>query len=106
MAGQHAIELILARNLITNIDLAAMLVDPDGVIVFFNDAAGRFVGRRFEEVGPLPREAWNEQYGPFDESGAVVATNDLPVTIALREGLPSTDRVRLRFNDELVDVEV
>jgi PAS domain-containing protein len=103
----HPIELILARNLVSNIKLAALLLYPDGVIVFFNDAAGDLVGRRFEEVGPLSREAWSEEFGPFDEFGAVVPTDGLPVTVALREGLPATDRVRVRFKaEELLEIEV
>jgi PAS domain-containing protein len=101
------VELILARNLVSHITLAALLIDPDGVIVYFNDAAGELIGRRFEEVGPLERDAWNAEFGPFDEFGAVVPTQDMPVTVALREGLPATDRVRLRLRDEeLVEVEV
>jgi PAS domain-containing protein len=101
------VELILARNLVSRITLAALLIDTDGVIVYFNDAAGELIGRRFEEVGPLGRDAWNAEFGPFDEFGAVVPTGDLPVGVALREGLPVTDRVRLKLRDEeLVEVEV
>jgi len=103
----HAIELILARNLVTSIRLAALLLDPDGVIVYFNDAAGELIGRRFEEVGPLSREQWNEQFGPFDEFGAVIPTDHMPVTVALRDGLPSIDRVHVRLDrDELIEIEV
>jgi hypothetical protein len=33
------LELILARNLVSLVSLAAVLVDVDGQIVFYNDAA-------------------------------------------------------------------
>jgi PAS domain-containing protein len=106
MASQP-VELILARNLISSIDLASMLVDPDGVIVFFNDKAGELVGRRFDEVGPLSREEWNSSFGPFDEFGQVVPTDDLPLTAALRTGLPVNARFHIRVgDDELTEVEV
>jgi PAS domain-containing protein len=106
MASQP-LELILARNLIDGITLAAFLVDPDGVLVFFNDAAGELIGRRFEEVGRLRREEWSSEFGPFDEFGKLMPTEDLPVTVALRQGLPAHDRFRISGSeDELIDVDV
>ena len=106
MASQP-LELILARNLISGIGLAAFLVDPDGVLVFFNDAAGQLVGRRFEEVGRLQREEWNSEFGPFDEFGQLMPQDSLPLTSALREGLPANGRFRVRGRgDKIVEVEV
>jgi PAS domain-containing protein len=107
MASQP-LELILARNLIDGITLAAFLVDPDGVLVFFNDAAGELIGRRFEEVGRLRREEWSSEFGPFDEFGQLMPTDSLPVTVALRQGLPAHDRFRISSSneDELVEVDV
>jgi PAS domain-containing protein len=105
MASQP-LELILARNLISGIGLAAFLVDPDGVLVFFNDAAGELIGRRFEEVGRLRRDQWNE-FGPFDEFGKLMPTEELPVTLALRKGLPAHDRFRISSGgDEMTEVDV
>jgi PAS domain-containing protein len=101
------VELILARNLVSSITLAAFLVDPEGKLVFFNDAAGELVGRRFEEVGRLRQEDWASEFGPFDEFGKVLPTEDLPLTTALREGLPAHDRFRMSVRDqELVEVDV
>jgi PAS domain-containing protein len=106
MASQP-LELILARNLISGITLSAFLVDPDGVLVFFNDAAGELVGRRFDEVGRLRREEWSSEFGPFDEFGKLMPTEDLPLTIALRQGLPAHDRFRVSGrDDELIEVDV
>jgi PAS domain-containing protein len=101
------LELILARNLISGITLAAFLVDPNGVLVFFNDSAGELIGRRFEEVGRLRREEWNSEFGPFDEFGKLMPTDSLPVTLALRQGLPAHDRFRVSGpDDELIEVDV
>lgn len=102
------LELILARNLISGIELAAFLVDPDGVLVFFNDAAGELVGRRFEEVGRLRREEWSSEFGPFDQFGKLMPTDTLPLTVALRQGLPAHDRFRVSKSGdgELVEVDV
>ncbi len=105
MASQP-LELILARNLVSAITLAAFLVDPEGKLVFFNDAAGELIGRRFDEVGRLPRDQWSSEFGPFDEFGEVVPTHDLPVTVALREALPANGRVHVRARGELIEVDV
>jgi PAS domain-containing protein len=103
----QAVELILARNLVSAITLAAFLVDPDGRLVFFNDAAGELVGKRFEEVGRLRQEDWASEFGPFDEFGKMLPTEELPLTVALREGLPAHDRFHMSVRDEeLVEVDV
>jgi PAS domain-containing protein len=101
------VELIIARNLISSVELAAFIVDPDGVIAFFNDAAGELIGRRFEEVGPLGRDEWNSEIGPFDEFGQLMPTDDLPLSVALREGLPANGRFHVRTQaGELIEVDV
>src|SRR3954471_3350573 len=101
------VALILARNLIAGLDLAAFLIDPEAGIVFFNDAAAEFVGRRFDEVGPLTRDEWASRYGPYDELGQLVATDALPLTTALRDGPRPPGPVHLRLADgELVAVDV
>jgi PAS domain-containing protein len=105
--ASQSVELILARNLVSSITLAAFLVDTEGKLVFFNDAAGELVGRRFEDVGRLRQEDWASEFGPFDEFGKVLPTEDLPLTTALREGLPAHDSFRMSVRDEeLVEVDV
>jgi PAS domain-containing protein len=105
--ASQPLELILARNLVSAITLAAFLVDPDGRLVFFNDAAGELVGKRFEEVGRLRQEEWASEFGPFDEFGKLVPTDSMPLTVALRQGLPAHDRFRISgSDDELIDVDV
>jgi PAS domain-containing protein len=101
------VELIIARNLMSAVELAAFIVDPEGTIVFFNEAAGKLIGRRFEDLGPLRREEWSSQIGPFDEFGKILPTQGLPLTAALRDGLPANGRFRVRAQDgEMLDVEV
>ena len=99
------LELILARNLVSIVSLAALLVDADGRIVFYNDAAGEIIGSPFEELGTMTREEWNTRFGPFDEDGAPLATDDLPLTIAIREGRPAYGHFRIRGDRGLLVVE-
>lgn len=105
MAEQQPLELILARNLISTIGLAAFLVDSHGTLVFFNTAAGSLIGRHFEEVGRVPAAVWMEEVGPFDELGKLIKADSLPMTTALREGLPANGRFRVRLEGGVTEVE-
>jgi len=99
--------LIQARNLITNLALPALLTDPEGRLVFFNDAAAAALGRGFEEVGQMPREEWAREIGPFDEQGRPLAADSLALAMALREGHPAQGRFRVRLGEPgLTEVEV
>jgi PAS domain-containing protein len=99
------LELILARNLMSIISLAAVLVDAEGRIVFYNDAAAQLVGQPFEEIGSMTRDEWNARYGPVDEQGEALAADELPLATAVREGRPAYARFRIRAEHALVEVE-
>ncbi len=97
--------LLLARNFTAATLTPAFVTDPDGVMIFFNEAAAQLIGRRFEESGRLTREEWNE-IGPVDEAGNPIASGNLPLTIALREGIPAFGRFRIKTDrGALVEVE-
>lgn len=100
------VELILARNLISLIRVAAFLVDADGHLAFYNATAGAMLGRQFEEIGRLPREQWNAEFGPLDEHDAPLASDRLPLSIALREGHPAFGRFRIRGEQGIIGIEV
>jgi PAS domain-containing protein len=99
------LELILARNLISIVSLPALLFDVDGQVVFYNEAAGEVIGSPFEAIGTMSREEWNAQFGPFDESGSPVPSDELPLTIALREGRPAYARYRIRGDRGMTEIE-
>jgi PAS domain-containing protein len=98
--------LILARNLVTNLALPALLTDADERVIFFNEAAALIFGVSFEEVGSMTRDEWTTRFGPFRKNGASVATDSLPLAVALRTGRPSQGRFRVRSHDHrMIDVE-
>jgi PAS domain-containing protein len=98
-AGQKPIELILARNLISSLSTPAFLVDEGGVLIFYNEAAGTLLGRRYEEVGKVGPEEWGMMFGPVDEGGEAIAYDDLPLVKTIREGRPAHSKLRLRSAD-------
>ena len=86
---QRPLELILARNLMSALSTPAFLVDEGGVLVFYNEAAGMLLGKRFEELGTVGAEEWGSLFGPFDESGEPIPYDELPLVIAVRNGRPA-----------------
>ena len=98
-APQRPLELILARNLLASLSTPAFLVDGEGEIAFFNEAAGGLLGRRFEETGPMPAAEWTRTFGPFDEEGNPVRFDSLEITEALRGNRPAHDSFCIRSAD-------
>jgi PAS domain-containing protein len=94
--GQRPLELILARNLMASLSTPALLVNRDGDVVFYNDAAGAVLGRRFEETGPMSAEDWTQLYGPFGDNGAPVPVENQPLTAVLRRNRPGHARHVIR----------
>ena len=102
---QQPLELILARNLISIISLASILVDVEGTIVFYNDAAGEILGTRFEEMGRIPAEQWAAELGPFDSDGRALPREGLPLNVALTQGRPGYGRFFTKVEAGLLEVE-
>jgi PAS domain-containing protein len=69
VSSQRPLELILARNLMSALSTPAFLVDEGGVLVFYNEAAGMLLGKRFEELGTVGPGEWGALFGPFDAAG-------------------------------------
>jgi PAS domain-containing protein len=97
--SQQPVELIMARNLLSSLSTPAFLVDEQGVLVFYNDAAGALLGKRFEEAGRMRPEEWGTDFGPVDASGAQVPIDELPLTLALRRGRPAHSRFHISSLD-------
>jgi PAS domain-containing protein len=93
---QRPLELILARNLLSTLSTAAFLVNQPGDIVFYNEAAGALLGRRFEEKGAMSAQEWLEAFGPIDDDGNPIPLDEQPLTAALRANRPGHARHRIR----------
>jgi PAS domain-containing protein len=87
-AAQRPIELIQARSLIASLTTAAFLVDEGGTLLFYNEAAGDLLGMHFGDAGEMPPEDWGSRFRPREPGGRELAVEELPLTIALRDGEP------------------
>lgn len=88
-SAQKPLELILARNLLTSLSTPSFLVDGEGTLVFYNEAAAAVLGRSFEEAGQMTAEEWTAVYGPLSDDGAPLEFEKLTLTEAIREGRPA-----------------
>src|SRR4051812_8675254 len=52
--AQRDIGLILMRQLADGLAVPVLLADENGDLLFFNEAAERLLGQRFDDVGELP----------------------------------------------------
>jgi PAS domain-containing protein len=96
---QQPVELIQARGLMSNLTTPAFLVDTDGNLVFYNDAAGELLGLRYEEAGPMGPQEWGTRFEPLRPDGTPYPVEELPLSIALGRGLPVHARMQIRSID-------
>jgi PAS domain-containing protein len=97
--SQRPLELILARNLMSALSTPAFLVDEGGLLVFYNEAAGMLLGKRFEEIGTVGPREWGAMFGPFDENGEPIPYDELPLVVAVRNGRPAHADLTIRSTD-------
>ena len=106
VTGQHPVELIMARGLVSNLTTAAFLVDAEGVLVFFNERAGELLGVHYEEAGPMAPEEWGGRFEPTNLDGEPMPVEELPLAIAL-QGRPAHAPMRIRsHHGDLCDIDV
>jgi PAS domain-containing protein len=97
-ARQRHIALILAKDLAANLASAMLLVDADGDLVFFNEAAEAILGRPYAEAQMSSAEL-AKTFKPVDDEGRPIPIQDLPLARAIREGIPVDGRLRIEAVD-------
>ena len=85
---QKPIELILTRQLASYLSIPIFVVDAEGTLLFYNEAAEAMLGRRFEEAGEMKLDLWSTIFLPTDEAGGPLPPEAVPLVIALRERRP------------------
>ena len=107
MPHQKEIEVILMRQLASYLTTPVFLVDLDGTLLFYNEAAEVILGCRFDEAGEMPVQEWSTRFTPLDEQGVPLPPEALPLVVALAERRPAFRRFRIRGLDGVArDIEV
>lgn len=86
---QRPVELILARQLASGLAVPVLIVDPRGDTLFYNEPAGQIFGRRFDELEELSFEERSAALQSRDEHGQLLAPDELPGMLAMRDRQPS-----------------
>ena len=103
---QRHIALILARDLAATVASPMLLVDRDGDLVYFNEPAEGILGRPYAEAQMSSAEL-ARTFKPVDESGRQIPLDELPLSQAFRNGVPSHGHIRIEAMDgEHRDLEV
>jgi PAS domain-containing protein len=92
-AAPRSLPLILAREFAANLATPMFLIDANGVLVFYNDAAAVLLGKPFAELGEIPATEFGAMLDMSTPEGEVVRRRDSPAGVAFFEGRPAHARV-------------
>jgi PAS domain-containing protein len=93
------VELILMRQLASHLMMPIFLYGPDEQLLYFNEAAEKLIGISFDDAMPMPPDRLAALFRTRTEEGKRMASEDLPIVIALRERRPAHQPVRFRSLD-------
>jgi PAS domain-containing protein len=96
---QKNLLLILTRDVASKLATPAFLVDAEGTLVFFNEAAEPVLGHTFSEIGEMRAEDWVKVWEPRDVDGEPVRMRETPLGVALFHGEPAHRNVRITGGD-------
>lgn len=99
--AQEETEITLARQLAVRLTMPIFIVDPEGTLLFYNEAAEKILGRRFDKTGEMAASVWARIFVPTDEHGSPLLPETLPLMIALNEHRPAHDRLWIRGIDNV-----
>ena len=84
-----SLPLILARELASNLATPMFLLDPGGMLVFYNDAAAALLGKPFAEIGEIPSGEFGAALELTTPDGEPIRRRDSPVGRAYFERKPA-----------------
>jgi PAS domain-containing protein len=84
-----SLPLILARELASNLATPMFLLNQDGMLVYFNDAAEQIIGKPFAEVGVIDAMEFGALLDLTEADGTPVSRGDAPSGVAFFQRRPS-----------------
>lgn len=97
--GQQPLPLIMMRELADNVATPLFLVDRNGVLVYYNEAAEVLLGLRFVDAGALTADQWNARWAAEDVDGRPLPSDKRPLAVAMRERKPTHRPMKLLNSD-------
>jgi len=99
--------MILLKQWAEHMGSSVWLMDADGNLVYYNEPAEQILGLRFDEAGEINAAELADMFKTTYRDGSTVATDDLPVVVALTKRSPSHAELRIQNRvGEAKDIEV
>jgi len=90
-----------AQRFAEGLTTPVFIVDTDGNVLYYNEAAGILLGRNFADTGPISASSWTRLFTPTDESENPLLPESLPLMIALNELRPNYGTMWIRGYDDV-----
>ncbi len=87
--GPKSLPLILARELAANLATPMFLIDAEGTLVYYNEAAELMLGKTYAELGAVTANEFGGMLQLADLDGAPLRRRDTPAGIAFYRREPS-----------------
>lgn len=97
--SSHPIELILLKQWASYIAIPMWITDAAGNLVFYNEPAEPILGHRFEEAGEIHADDLADTYTTRDLDDSPLLAKELPIVVALVEGVPAHRKLKIRGLD-------
>ena len=94
--AQRNLILILARDFASRLATAVFLVDAQGTVIYYNEAAEQLLGTRFVEGRGMGAGDWSSRFTPVDQAGAPVPLEEIPLGVAFQQQHPDHGTLRIR----------
>lgn len=94
-SGQKSVVLILARELASNIATPMLLLDRDGTLIYFNEPAEAVFGTRFDAVGELRANKWDETWPVADATGSPISLTASPLADVILHQTPGHQSIQV-----------
>jgi PAS domain-containing protein len=98
-AHSRSLVLILARDLASRLATPVFVVDAEGTLIYFNEAAEAVLGRSYARFGESRAEEWRAAFQPTDEAGNPLPLEELPLGQALTHRRPAHRSIRIQAGD-------
>ena len=91
--GGKSLPLILARELAANLATPMFLIDAEGTLVFYNEAAELMLGKTWAEMGEMTAEQFGTMLDLAEPDGTPMRKSESPAGVAFFQRAPSHKRV-------------
>ena len=92
---QRNLVLILARAFAAQLATAVFLVDAEGTVIYYNEAAEKLLARKFIEGAGMSADEWSTVFRPRDSEGRTVPLESLALGTTMLKREPTHDVVTI-----------